>query len=342
MKKIKKNLPLVPVSVVIPMRNSETTIGSALRSLLRQKYPIEKIIVVDNASIDNSIKKVEEIKNKSIIPIHIMKRKENKGLCASYNFGVNNSISSLVVFMHSDSSLSTVKELEKLTKPLTQEAVVASYPSNILPKEIWDKYSFWQKRHQIKEVNNKRAGMNGKFDCIRRKIFLKIGGFDEVTYNAKCGFGGEDADLFFKLEKEGRVILSEAKVIHLHRLSKDYSFFDWMVNRKLLAKTYGRLLRFRGNSLPISTKGKGLFIPLGFLIFTVKPILAILPFVPKFHLFGIILLFVYVFLNSPRMYLTRSTLFNPCIILLPFIDIFLVYYETFWMSQAFLLAKRNV
>ncbi len=338
----KKGEIMLPVSVVVPMRNSTTTVLITLRSILEQKYPVEKIIIVDNASLDDSVEKVQNFASKSRIPIQIVKNKENKGVGASYNLGVKKATSPIVVLMHSDSSIPTNKELEKLVKPLcNDENTVASYSYNILPQKVWETFNFWQKLQQARVVGKENPGMNGKFDSVKLKTFLKIGGFDEILFSGKYGFGGEDADLYFKLEKEGKVVLSDARVIHLHYLGGNYTLFDWIKNRKLRARTYGRLIRTRRGNLPLSTKGEGLFIPFGVLVFLVKPMLAITPFLPNLGGIGLLLLTLYAFLNSKKMYTSSSTLKNPRIILLPFIEIFMVYYETFWMIEAFIFVKKG-
>ncbi|MEK7502025.1 MAG: glycosyltransferase family 2 protein [Patescibacteria group bacterium] len=331
------------VSVIIPMKNSATTILHTLKSVVRQSYPIKEIIIVDNVSTDNSVELALEFAKKSIIPVHIIRRKENKGVGASYNFGVKKAISSHVIFMHSDSSLPSDHEIEKLVEPFGKDLkVVASYPKVILPKNVWDTYNFWQKCLFSRSVDKESAGFNGKFDCVKKKAFVRVGGFNEISFGGDVSVGGEDADLYLRLENKGKLILSKAKVIHLHYLGNNYSLSDWIKNRKLLARTYGRLIRFQGKSLPLKTYGKGLLIPLGVLNFLIKPGLAILPFIPNLHLFGIVLLIIYAFVNSKKIYTTLSTLLNPRIIFLPFIDIFLVYYETFWMIQAFSFVKRKV
>lgn len=333
----------VSFSFIVPMRNSGTTILHTLESIIKQDYPIKEIIVVDNVSSDNSVKLVLQFVKQSKIPIRVIKRKENKGVGASYNLGVRNTTSSHVIFMHSDSSLLSDHEVEKLTEPFRKDSeVVASYPKVILPENVWNTYSYWQKCLFSKAVGRENPGFNGKFDCIRKNAFIKVGGFDDVNYGEDIGIGGEDADLHLRLEKLGPVVLSKAKVIHLHYLGSNYSLSDWIKNRKLLAKTYGTLIRLKGKSLPLKTHGMGLLIPLGILSFMIKPTLAVLPFIPNLHLSGVVLLIAYAFVNSKKMYTTLYTLTNPRIILLPFIDVFLVYYETFWMLEAFFLRRRRV
>lgn len=333
----------IPVSVIVPMRNSETTLLETLSSIEKQTYPVNEIIIVDNISTDISIKIANDYKTKSKIPIKILVNKVNNGVGASYNRGVKESSSEFVVFMHSDSSLPTVNELEKLVKPLLDYPdVVGSYPTVIIPDKVWYSYNFWQKCLFARAVGKDNPGFNGKFDCIRKSAFLKIGGFDEITYGRDVNIGGEDADLYLRLETQGKMVLSKAKTIHLHYLGSGYKLTDWIRNRKLLARTYGRLIRYQGRSLPLKTHGKGLKIPLGMLLFALKPALAISLFIPYIQFIGVPLIIAYLFLNSRKLYTNHSTLRDPRILVLPFIEIFLLYYEVFWMLQAFLISKRNV
>jgi glycosyltransferase involved in cell wall biosynthesis len=339
---VKKNKTLLPVSVIVPMRNSATTLLKTLKSIERQEYPIKEIIIIDNVSNDNSVKIAQEFEKKSKIPIHILKNKVNIGVGASYNRGVKKSTSKLIVFLHSDSSPATKYEMQKLVTPVISSSnVVASYPTAIVPKDVWETYNFWQKYRFTRMLGNE-VGFNGKFDCIRREAFLKVGGFDEQRFARDEAIGGEDADLFLRLKKIGELVHSSAEVIHYHYLGSHYTLKDHFKTRKMLARTYGRLVRVQGKYLPISSKGKGLKIPLGLLLFLVKPTLSIIPLLPDLHFFGICLLVIYAFFNSKTLYTTVSTIRNPRILLLPFIDIFLVYYETFWMIQAFIFTKKKL
>lgn len=339
---MKKKILFPPVSVIVPTRNSSTTVLKCLESIVKQKYPITEIIVVDNNSQDESVALVKKFTKSSKIPIKIIQRKQNMGVGSSYNAGVAKAKADFVIFLHSDSCPATNDEMKKLVEPvITSPYVVASYPTAIVPYSVWETYNFWQK-YRFTRLVGKEIGFNGKFDCIRKDIFLKVGGFDEHRFARDEAIGGEDADLYLRLKKEGDLVLSTAEVIHYHYLGANYTLKDHFQTRKMLARTYGRLLRVQGKSLPLSSKGKGLQIPLGSLLFLVKPTLAILPFIPYLHWFGIGMLFVYAFFNAKTLYTTKSTLQDRRIMLLPFIDIFLVYYETFWMIQAFIFTKKKL
>lgn len=323
-----KKIEIEPVTVILPMRNAATTVLPSLQSISKQTYPVKEIIVVDNASSDNSIEIVRNFARKSKIPIRILLHQNNKGLGASFNFGVESSKSSLVVLMHSDCTLPTPDELNKLTKPLIENNdVIATYPTLILPESVWQTYDFWEKCYFARVVGRGIAGLTTKFDCIRKKKYLDIGGIDVKNF----GFGGFDADLHESLTKIGFVAKSEAVVIHLHYLGAAFSLGKLLDKLRVDSRTNGRAIRMRG----LSVIQNGLFL-------LIRPSLAILPFLPYLHAIGVLLLVIYSFLYTKKMYVTKSTREDPRIIILPFLNVFFLYYETFWTIESFLFGKNKI
>lgn len=322
---------LLPVSIIVPMYNSATTIVSALESLISQDYPIREIIVIDNVSTDSSVEIIQNFKEKKKeIPIRLVKHRKNIGVGGSYNEGVRMIKTDYVVFMHSDSILPSKNELKKLMEPVVKNpSVIASAPIMLHPREVWNKYNFWQKCLFARVVDKKISSGNGKFDCYKKDVFLSIGGYDVSHYGHHIGIGSEDADLYIKLQDIGPIAISEAKVIHLHNLSKDYSLWDWMNNRKFMGRSYGRLVRLQGRRLGLESLA----------IFGVKPILALISFIPIFFPLNLAIFFLYAIVSMNIMYRTKDTLTNPRIILLPIITIFFLYYEVFWMTEAFLFVR---
>lgn len=322
-----------PVSIVMPMRNSETTVALALDSVKKQKYPIGEILVIDNNSTDYSVRVVDKYKKSSNISIKIFLRKKNKGVGSSFNEGVKRAKSRLVVLMHSDGMLPTDHELEKLTKPFRDNKEVAvTFPSVVLPERVWNTYNFWQKLLFTRAVNMEIPSLNGKFDCIRKEIFEKIGGFDTEKFQGDKGVGGEDADFHFRLKKAGPVVFSGARVYHLHYLGSSYSFFDLLKTKKLNARSYGRLLRIQGRNLKLNS----------LMIFGVRPVISVLPFIPYLHWFGIWIILIYMFVYSKTMFVKKSAFQDYRIFFLPFVNLLLLYYETFWMIESFLYIKKRV
>lgn len=331
MEKAKKNNK-PSVSVVIPMRNAATTLPATLKTITSQKYPIEEIILVDNVSKDTSREIVLAFAKKSKIPIRLLVQKKDKGVASSYNWGTKEAKSDLVVFLTSDCSLPTSGELEKLTYPLRKDpSVVASFSTSVLPGFVWDTYNFWEKYHGARMVDNRSSMMVLKFDCIRKSVFLQVGGFDERNFGGDGAIGGEDADLNMRLRKAGKIVRSRAESLHLHYMASDYTLANMAKSRKMYARSIGRFLRKSPFKSPGAT-----------LIFLIRPVLAVLPFVPGFLEIGILLLLVYSLFYSQKMFTTKTTLLNPRIFAIPFLNIYFLYYELYWTLAAFFSFKKEV
>lgn len=323
-----KKISKEPLTIILPTKNASTTVLLSLQSIGKQTYPIKEVIVIDNASTDDTIEIVKSFARKSKISIHIISQKNNKGLGTSFNVGVKSSKTSFVVLMHSDGALPTSNELRKLTKPFIEsDGVVATYPTVVLPESVWQAYNFWEKCYFARQAGRGVAGLVTKFDCIIRKKFLEVGGIDVKNY----GFGGFDADLHEKLAKIGKVVKSEAVVTHFHYLGTAFSLGKLFAKQRVDSRTNGRCMRMRG----MSVVHNGLFL-------LIRPSLAILPFIPYLHMVGIAMLVVFSFLYTHKMFTTRSTLLNPRILVLPLINLILLYYETFWTVESFLFGKNKV
>ncbi len=79
MNKIKK------VSVVVPNYNYEKYLNGRIRSILRQKYPIFELIILDDASTDGSVEEIFRVLKKHNIELEERKTANNRGE-KIYNF----------------------------------------------------------------------------------------------------------------------------------------------------------------------------------------------------------------------------------------------------------------
>ena len=68
-----KKINKIKLSILIPTYNEESTIKRCIQSIQKQTYPlIEKIVVVNDGSSDNTAKIVEQLINDSTIPIELI------------------------------------------------------------------------------------------------------------------------------------------------------------------------------------------------------------------------------------------------------------------------------
>jgi glycosyltransferase involved in cell wall biosynthesis len=87
------------VSVIIPTYNRARLIGKAVRSVLQQTYQDFEIIIVDDASTDNTDQIIKSCDDARII---YMKHKINRGASAARNTGIKNSRGKYIAFLDSD------------------------------------------------------------------------------------------------------------------------------------------------------------------------------------------------------------------------------------------------
>lgn len=77
---MKKLLPLV--SVIMPVHNEEKYIGKAINSILKQSYTEWELIIIDDCSVDNTLKIIIEFKDSRI---RVYRNEVNRGIAYSLN-----------------------------------------------------------------------------------------------------------------------------------------------------------------------------------------------------------------------------------------------------------------
>ncbi|GAB6948807.1 glycosyltransferase family A protein [Hoylesella timonensis 4401737 = DSM 22865 = JCM 15640] len=76
-------------SVIIPVKNRETTIEAAIRSVLAQKANFKyNILVIDNHSTDGTTEKIDQYKNDERV-VHIVPERNDLGIGGCWNLGIH-------------------------------------------------------------------------------------------------------------------------------------------------------------------------------------------------------------------------------------------------------------
>jgi glycosyltransferase involved in cell wall biosynthesis len=92
------------VDIIIPVYNSQKYICKTIKSVFRQTYKNWKLIIIDDASTDDTKKILDTIykKNRNKRKITILKNNINRGQAFSRNRGLKYSKSKFVTFLDSD------------------------------------------------------------------------------------------------------------------------------------------------------------------------------------------------------------------------------------------------
>ncbi|MNB99109.1 putative teichuronic acid biosynthesis glycosyltransferase TuaG [compost metagenome] len=190
------NSPLI--SIILPTYNRSKYLKKTIDSILSQKteYTYE-IIIVDDASSDNTEELIQNIDNKKIQYIRLI---TNSGGGKARNTGIANARGKYVAFIDSDTTWHEEKiqrQIELLEKDNTyigcysRFVKISKSGSKILPKEIPGPEDAAGKILLDNFIDTPTS-------VIRRKFLDKVGGFDEKLPRF------QDWELFIRLTKLGK------------------------------------------------------------------------------------------------------------------------------------------
>lgn len=243
------------VSIVIVNYNGQRHLKDSLPSILKTEYSNYEIILVDNGSIDGSVRFVTQ----NFPFIKIVHSKRNIGAAGGYNLGILNAKGKYVAVLNNDIEVDP-EWLQPLVKILEESPDVAAVDPKYL--NFYDRKKFDSSAaagRYIDFVGNcftRGVGEEdrGQYDEItriftcctmfRREVIEEVGLFDQDLF-----YGFEDADLCWRVILRGYQILyvPSSRIYHKvggtsmsreKRHKPDFYFF-WKRNRILiLLKNY--------------------------------------------------------------------------------------------------------
>ena len=266
------------IDIIIVNWNSGEQLRKCLESIVfcnKDSYELNQIVVVDNASSDESMDKL----NVFDLPLRVIANAENRGFAVACNQGARGSESDYLLFLNPDTRLfedSLIKPLTFMEQPENQNIGIAGiqlvdengrvartctrfpmpgmflskmlgldrlfpqyFPSHFMSE--WDHWETCQVDHVM-----------GAFFLIRRQLFESLGGFDERFFVYL-----EDLDLSWRAYKAGwqTIYLADAQAYHKgggtsdqvkatrmfyslrSRILYGYKHFDWFSATLLMAGT---------------------------------------------------------------------------------------------------------
>lgn len=209
-------------SIIIPLFNKENFISDTISSALNQTFTDFEIIVVNDGSTDNSLGKVEAIKD-SRIKLYTIK---NQGVSHARNFGINKAKTDYICFLDADDYWYN-NHLDHLFTLLEKHPNCGLYASaykkkigksllNSVYKNI-PKHSGWSgivDDYFESSLVNSIAWTSAVM--IPKNILDSIGYFDEnITFGA-----GEDTDLWIRIALKYPIAFSNT-VSAIHNLDAE-------------------------------------------------------------------------------------------------------------------------
>src|SRR5690606_7176525 len=190
-KKIQTNSGL---SIIIPVFNKCELTINCLKSLIHlgNDIPFE-VIIVDNASTDNTNIAVAELNKNLPFEIKYLRNELNYGFARANNIGASHASFDTLLFLNND----TVALNDFISKPmelLNQHGGLAFSKK----KNATHIFKFYPLDYPAANISREMQAVTGAVMFIKKKLFARLNGFDEVYIN-----GHEDVDLCFRVREEG-------------------------------------------------------------------------------------------------------------------------------------------
>lgn len=232
------------ISVIVPTHNGAPTLAQCVQALRSQSLAPPEIIVVDDASSDNS----SEIANR--FGCRVIRMGENIGAARAKNVGAQSAAGEMLFFTDDDVMVAP-DALERIAADFQDASVigvVGIFTPTIPFRDFASNYKNLWMRFTYERVPREKIGLfYTSVAAIRREIFLKLNGFDENYRGASIA---EDTEFGQRAWGTGHNIILDPNVRVTHH--KRYTLRDVLVTDTLRARAL-TLMRLRKLGQPFFT-----------------------------------------------------------------------------------------
>jgi glycosyltransferase involved in cell wall biosynthesis len=239
-------------SVIMPTHNRCYVIWKAVQSVLNQTYPFFELLIIDDASTDDTAKLMKEFTDPRIKYFKLSNKKP-KGASYARNYGLKKAKGEFIAYLDSDNAWHN-EFLEVMYKSFKK------YPNKILlfckknyrlilideknnEKSIRDELTNHRKFFDLKRLWHRRILIDTNTMCHKRKEIIKLGGWDEgIKF-------WEDWELALRISTKypkgflyiNRTLLDYEQKINLKKADEIFAFWE-----KEEAKVFNK---YKGNPL---------------------------------------------------------------------------------------------
>jgi glycosyltransferase involved in cell wall biosynthesis len=230
---------MMTVTTVIPVYNRAQFIGRALESVRVQTYPSTEVIVVDDASTDETPYVIEGLA-KTLGNLILIRLPENVGAAQARNIGAKAAKGDLIAFLDSDDWWYPEKLGKQIANLQRDREIVAvscgmvstggnTYHRYIPPADI-----------SLHSLYRSNSLISCSTVLVAKKAFVRVKGFDVSL--PSC----QDWDLFIRLAEIGKLSVVQEELIHYSNASSgerisNNKFAVMLGHRIVFDKIYERL-----------------------------------------------------------------------------------------------------
>jgi glycosyltransferase involved in cell wall biosynthesis len=204
------------ISIITPVYNREDCIERCIKSVQNNSFKNFEHIIIDDGSKDGTYNLVQKLmeKNNNLI---LSKNTENKGVCFSFNRGIEKSNGDYIIFLGSDDKL-TEDALQLIEDTIIKFPIYNHYlflPDDM--KIFFENVPKLQKEHAVVEFRDWLSGeIWGDFVHVIKKECLSDIKFDE-------NFRIYEGITFMQIYKKNKVQFFTNQVISIRERNRDDS-----------------------------------------------------------------------------------------------------------------------
>ena len=242
------------ITVVVPVHNNSSTLQRVIEPLKNELLPGDRILAVNDRSVDNSQSILEDL------GIEVICSKGKPGAAGTRNSGGFLAETDWILFVDADAVVPTGWRKQLSDRSEGVQAVQAVYSRNAVGKSAATFYKNYYYFHTFtRRIRGPYIkGCGTFFFAVETEVFRELKGFDENIAGATI----EDADFSERLWAEGGkiIIAPEIEVFHLREYTTLELFrYEWNMMK---AKALYILRRDRSRGAPsISVAGFREMIP---------------------------------------------------------------------------------
>lgn len=226
--KLDKSDPLV--SIIVVTYNGHEVIAECLESIKALRWPKREVIVVDNASLDNTLEQVSKIMPTSTI----IRLSANRGYGGGANFGAREAKGEILLFANQDVSLDE-RFVDGIISTMNADDSIGVCGGIVM---AWDKswlvstgqvferltgygldYGFGSLDLSLRRKTDEVFSPNGAAFAVKRETFLKIGGFDEDLF-----MYFDETDLAWRARIAGARIVCSSTALVRHKIDRGRAY----------------------------------------------------------------------------------------------------------------------
>lgn len=209
------------IDIIIPAYNAEESIEKCILSIINQTYKNTSIIVVDDKSTDQTLKKLHELKNKYPSRITVLTQ-EKQGPSAARNLGLKHSKADFIGFVDADDYISNEMYSEMIAQ-IDEETDLVICGRYDIDKNDNQLIRLPNTKHDNTNIASNQQIISLTTTFIWDKIFRKsIMDKNKINFPEKIHYA-EDCTFLTKFKLHTRKCKILAKPLYYHTIQNKHS-----------------------------------------------------------------------------------------------------------------------